>query len=134
MSAEVEATARQALLVLGEDDAERLIAICHPDVELRPLIARVEGDVYRGHDGVRDWFDQLASSFDEREAPIRWIETIGDDSVLAEIALRLRGRVSGIEIDQTVFGAGHYRDGLLAWWGFYETAEEARTELEAARG
>jgi hypothetical protein len=134
LSAEVEETARRALLVLGDDDAERLIAMCHPDVELRPLIARVEGDVYRGHDGVRAWFSQLASSFDEREAPVRWIESIGDDSVVAEIALKLRGRVSGIEIDQTVYGAGHYRGGLLAWWGFFETRAEALTALDTALG
>jgi hypothetical protein len=134
LSAPVEETARRALDVLGDDDAERLIAVCQPDVELRPLIAGVEGDVYRGHDGVRAWFDQLSSSFDEREAPIEWIEAIGEDSVLAEIALRLRGRGSGIEIDQRVYGAGHYRDGLLAWWGFYETAEEARSALDALLG
>jgi hypothetical protein len=132
LSAGPEELARQALSLLGDDEVEPFVALCDPEVELRPLIAGVEGDHYRGHDGVRRWFEELSSSFDERRAPILSIDALGTDALVAEIALHLRGRGSGIEIDQHVFGGARYRDGLVVWWGFFETREEALAALEAS--
>jgi hypothetical protein len=45
--------AREVLEGLGRRDAERLIALSHPDVEWCSFIALGEGGVYRGHDGTR---------------------------------------------------------------------------------
>ena len=132
MSAGHEDLARRALSLLGDDDVEPLLALCDAEVELRPMIAGVEGDHYRGQDGVRRWFEELSSSFDERRATINSIEPFGPDAVIAELALHLRGRVSGIEIDQPVYGGGRFRDGLLVWWGFFETRPEALAALEAS--
>lgn len=129
MTHEARELGLRALALLEQDDAESLVALCDPDVELRPLIAGVSGSEYRGHDGVRRWFDELSSSFDERNAPAVNLETPDDDSALAEIALHLRGRGSGIEIDRTVYGAGRVRDGRLLWWGFFEDRDEALSEL-----
>ena len=132
MSADREAFARRALAVLEGDDVEPLLELCASGVELRPLIAGVEGDAYHGHDGVRRWFEELSSSFDERSAPITSFEAIADDALVAEVSLRLRGRGSGIEIDQPVFGAARLRGDLLVWWGFFETRAEALAALEAS--
>ena len=133
MTESVDGLGRRALAQLEADDADALIEVCDPDVELRPLIAGVSGSEYRGHEGVRQWFDELSSSFDERRAPIISIDSPSDDALVAEIALHLRGRGSGIEIDMTVYGAGRVRDGLFVWWGFFEARDEALRELAKHR-
>ncbi|MGI8461402.1 MAG: nuclear transport factor 2 family protein [Solirubrobacterales bacterium] len=130
MSQSPEQLARRALALLGGDDAEVLVGFCDAEVVCRPLIAGVEGGEYGGHSGIRRWFDELASSFDERRARIVSIETVAPDAALCEVDLHMRGRGSGIEIDQTVYGAGRYRNGLVLWWGFFEGRDEALRELE----
>ncbi|HEX6116404.1 MAG TPA: nuclear transport factor 2 family protein [Solirubrobacterales bacterium] len=132
MSEDNEALARRALATLADGDAEALIGLCDPEVECRPLIAGVEGGPYRGHEGIKRWFAELSSSFDERRPEILSIEPLGDDTLVCELDLHLRGRGSGVEIDQRVWGAARFRAGLVLWWGFFETREEALTHLEAA--
>ena len=129
MSEELEELGRRALAALEKDDPAALLELCDPEIEFRPLIAGVEGGLYRGHDGIRRWFDELSTSFDERRPRIVSIETTGPDELIGEIDLHLRGRGSGVEIDQHVWGAGRFRDGLILWWGFFETREEAASHL-----
>jgi ketosteroid isomerase-like protein len=39
-------------------DLDALLALADPDIEVFPLIARLEGGgPYRGHDGVRRWWE-----------------------------------------------------------------------------
>ncbi len=134
MSEDNETLARRALATLADDDAEALMALelCDPEVECRPLIAGVEGGPYRGHDGIRRWFAELSSSFDERRPEILSIEALGEDALVCELDLYLRGRGSGVEIEQPVWGSARFRAGLVLWWGFFETREEAIAHLEAA--
>ena len=46
-------------------DPEAYIAYVREDYEWRPfLLAGVEGGVYRGHEGVRQWFANLDEAFE----------------------------------------------------------------------
>ena len=40
-------------------DIEALLDLCHPDVELPSAFAAVGGAVYRGHDEMRTWHEDL---------------------------------------------------------------------------
>jgi ketosteroid isomerase-like protein len=51
--------ARRAYAAVAEDDLEGFLALVEPDVEFNSLIAEVEGKTYRGHDGVREWWEGI---------------------------------------------------------------------------
>jgi ketosteroid isomerase-like protein len=59
---EVIARAGEAL---NGADLEAYVAVTHPDVEFNSLIAEAEGDTFRGHDGVRRWWQTVHDAFDE---------------------------------------------------------------------
>ena len=121
----VAAWNRQAF---GVDD---LLEHLHADVEIVPFGAAFEGRSYRGHDGVRRWweeqiepnwtrFETHAESFDDVNGHLvvfgHWVAT---------------GRQSGVELRMPATWVVDVRDGKIARWQTYTDREEA---LRDARG
>jgi ketosteroid isomerase-like protein len=116
----------EAYAALNDRDRDRFMSLVHPDAEFRSLIAEAEGQTFRGHAGVRDWWDTVASAmgglrFEGQEYP-----ESGDWVV---VRLRVRGQVAGVEVPQTMWQAIRAREGKGIWWQTYRTEREA---LEAA--
>jgi ketosteroid isomerase-like protein len=107
-------------------DLDALLALVHPEVEFRSLIAEAEGQDYRGHAGVREWWESVIQSLGGMHSEIERIQTSEDGGVCR---IRLTGEVEGVELSQTVWQAFRVRDGVTVWWAFYRTEAEA---LEAA--
>ncbi len=99
--------------------------MCTEDVEFEPLIAGVEGGGYAGRDGVRRWMAEREEAFEGTELTLT--EALGTDKALfASGTVQVRGRASKLEVTYEMYGAVELRDGLVASWRFYPTAEEAR--------
>jgi ketosteroid isomerase-like protein len=83
---------------------------------------------YRGLEGFMRFLEQFWEEFDEAHAePQEFIEA--EDSVLAVITFRGRGKQSGVEVNMEVFQLWTFRDGkVVRGQGFFDR-EEA---LEAA--
>jgi ketosteroid isomerase-like protein len=103
------------------EDLDALLRIVHPEIEFHPLIAEAEGRTFRGHDGVREWWDSVIRSLGVRPGP-EWSEGFRDRGITR---LRLLGTVAGVEVPQTMWMSWRFRDGLLVWWGTYRTEDEA---------
>jgi ketosteroid isomerase-like protein len=112
---------------LDRRDLDAFLALIHPEVEFRSLIAESEGQAYRGHDGARAWWTEVLGSM----GGLRWereqIDTFRDWGVTR---LRAVATIEGVEIPQTLWQAWGVRDGLISWWEIYRTEAEA---LEAGR-
>jgi ketosteroid isomerase-like protein len=110
-------------------DLEAFAALHHPECEFAPLNARVEGGgPYRGRDGVRRYWDDLLSVFEDWQPVAQEIRDHGD---LMIVRLRVTGRAreSGVMFDETFWQAVKVRDGLVTWW---ETCRSEAEALEAA--
>jgi ketosteroid isomerase-like protein len=105
---------------------EGILPFIHPDFEATtPPNLASEPDTYRGHDGIRRWFD----SFDDVMDEIRWdahgFEQVGD-RVVVDFTLRARGRTSGLDFGQDAAMVWSLRDGKAIGVELFETVEEAR--------
>ena len=90
----VDAVARQ--------DAARLIDLTDPEVEWHSFLAELrEGGVYRGHDGIRQYVQDLGDTWEFLHTEIHDTLAVGD-VVLIVGNLRYRGKGSGVEAASTV--------------------------------
>ena len=109
---------------LNRGDLDDFLVVAHPEVEFTSMIAEAEGETFRGHDGVRKWWESVHNAFTE----VRWdfleVRTQGDRGVSK---LRIQGTLSGVEVSQTMWMAVVMRDGKAVWWGFFRSEAEALT-------
>ena len=78
-------------------DLTAFFELLDPDVEWVPLLAVLEGRVYRGHEEVRQWIEDLAMDWEFFEVYYDELHDLGDQ-VLALGGWRGRGRASGVEL------------------------------------
>jgi ketosteroid isomerase-like protein len=109
-------------------DAEAVVALWDPEgVWFPPFEGIMEGRTYRGHAGVRQYFDDLAEFAEENHAEYPEVRDLGD-RVLGLGAARFRF-ASGVELDQEVAFLLTWRDGQCvearAWLSHAEALEAA---------
>jgi ketosteroid isomerase-like protein len=127
VSVELRAFADAAFGAVNSGDLEGFLALIAEDVEFTSLVAEAEGTTFRGHAGVRTWWESVPGAF--QEGP-RWemldMRGSGDEGI---VKFRVTGTMAGIEVGQTMWQAARLRGGKLRWWVFFRTEREA---LEAA--
>jgi ketosteroid isomerase-like protein len=112
-------------------DWDALLEGLHPEVEWHPaLLASLEGRaaVYRGHDGVREWFQSVYEVLGEIHTVFSDIRDFGD-RVLAIGQIRTRGEASGAETESPLAYIVEYENGIATRVRSYLDPKEA---LEAA--
>jgi ketosteroid isomerase-like protein len=115
---------RELFEAFGRRDAAAVLALCDPDVVFVPPTGRLAGRdaPYRGHDGLRQYLDDVARVWQElRSEPDEYLEL--DDRVLCT------GRVYawgvGRVIDAPAGWVWRLRDGLVVEGHVYETRRAA---------
>jgi ketosteroid isomerase-like protein len=123
VSVELRATADAAFAALNSEDLEGFLALTAEDIEFTSMIAEAEGTTFRGHAGVRDWWESVRGAF--ADGP-RWemldMRGSGDEAILK---IRVTGTLAGVEVGQTMWQAARLREGKLRWWAFFRTEQEA---------
>ena len=107
---------------VNRGDIDELLLSVHPEVEFTSLIAEAEGETFRGHDGVRRWWEQVVIPLGGLHGEIEEVRDLGD-TVLARVAGTYRP--SGVEVHQTVWNVVRFSDGKATGWEFFRTEEEA---------
>jgi ketosteroid isomerase-like protein len=118
----------------NETGVEGILPFIHPEFEATtPPNLASEPDTYRGHDGIRRWFD----SFDEVMEEIRWdahgYQQVGDQ-VVVEFTLRARGKTTGLDFGQEAVMVWSLRDGKAIRVELFETLDEALAAAKGAKG
>jgi ketosteroid isomerase-like protein len=98
MAQQVPDLARHLMDTFNRRDLDALCERLDPDVEWIPIMAALEGRVYRGHDGVRQWVEDLAADWDYFETYQDDFRQVGD-RLLVFGRWRARARTSGVELD-----------------------------------
>ena len=111
-----------AYAAITRRDLDGFLALAHPEIEFRSLIAEAEGGIFQGHDGVREWWRSVIESLGIRPGA-ETIESFRDRGITR---MGLAGTIEGVEVPQKMWMAWRVRDGLLIWWETFRTEAEAR--------
>ncbi|MGH2957897.1 MAG: nuclear transport factor 2 family protein [Solirubrobacterales bacterium] len=125
MASANEERARAGIAAFNEDGAEGILEYIHPDFEATtPPELASEPDTYRGHDGVRRYYD----SFDEVMDEIRWevhgTQAVGEQ-VVVDLTLHARGKSTGLDFGMRTAAVWSFRDGKVIGIEIYPTLDEA---------
>jgi ketosteroid isomerase-like protein len=110
---------------------EALLDYVHPEFETTtPRELTTEPDTYRGHEGLRRYFDSFYEVMEDiRFLPEEFIEA--GERVMVPIRLLARGRETGIEVEQRSVQVWTVRGGKAIVLQTFASREEA---LEAVGG
>jgi ketosteroid isomerase-like protein len=125
MSQEDVETIHAGLAALNRRDVEAMLGTLRPDVELVPARAVLEGSVYRGHDGLRRWLDDMREDWDEFRIDSYEARALDERRVLVVGSFHARGRSSGVMLDQPAAWVCEMDAGKVARIRFYEDADAA---------
>jgi ketosteroid isomerase-like protein len=113
-------------------DVEALLEVVHEDSEARPILgANIGASVYRGREGLRDWFLDLHQEWEAFETHVVGIDERGEHA-LCTLQIHARGRASGIVIDQEMYHLLELRDGMIARLEAFMDRDAAISALAAA--
>jgi ketosteroid isomerase-like protein len=121
---------RRFLEAVNGRDADGMVICLHSTFEFIPIMAALEGRVYLGGDGVRQWLADMEDHWEYFETCPEEFHDLPGDRVIAFGHWRARGRASGVEIDgQPATWFAHFQDGKFIKWRTFTDRVEA---LEAA--
>ena len=112
MGAPSDAPVRGFADSITRGDLDAALDVCHPEVEFLSVLA-VDGKAYLGHAGIRQYFEDVTSAWDEWRVEVHRTAVVPDGRVVIEMTMHARGRESGLPI--AVFAAHIWtlKDGKL---------------------
>jgi uncharacterized protein len=120
---------RRASVAYNAHDLEAVIGYFDPSIEFHSAFAALAGGVYRGHDGVREYFRDLGDAWGEEiRGEVEAFFDLGEDT-LAFYVLHGRGRQSGAEVAMPLAQVARWRDGLVVYFKVYAHREDALSDL-----
>ena len=119
---EVRAFADAAFKAINSGDLDGFLAMCAEDVEFTSMVAEAEGVTFRGHDGVRAWWETVRGAF----ADVRWelLDTRGDEDRGVN-NFRMVGTLSGVPLEQMMWQGIKLRNRKVIWWAVFRSEREA---------
>jgi ketosteroid isomerase-like protein len=129
MSEENVELAYQAVDALNQRDLDAFLSLCDPDLEFHSRLVELEGgEPYRGHDGIRSWWENVFRVFPDFSAEIEEVRDFGDVTV-ARARLRGHGTESDAPWEQTQWHVAEWHHKKNIRWRIFMSEAEA---LEAA--
>jgi uncharacterized protein len=128
MSQENVDAVRRGLEAFNSGDIEQVIAIAAPDFEaIVPPELSAEPDTYRGHDGLRRYFESFHETMEEiRFEPEQLIDA--GDEVVTVVRLTAKGRHTAIPVEQRIAQVWMMRDGKALQVRTFTTLKRALAE------
>ena len=97
--------------------------VCDPEIEWVEDPQRADGRTYRGHDGVRESWEQWLEQWDEYDWELEQVTAHGD-RVLAAAVERARGTASGATVSARIYAVYTFRAGkILRYQEFYDEGQ-----------
>ena len=123
-----EAAAHGFAVAITTDDREAALALCHPEIEFVSMLG-IGGRSYLGHDGIREYFQDIESAWAEWNVDVERVAEAADGRVAIVMTMRARGKESGLELTQRTAHVWTLRDGRLLRNEHYREPEDALWEL-----
>jgi ketosteroid isomerase-like protein len=108
----------------GADDEAWLVENFDPAVEWDMTHRSFDPHVYRGYEGILQWYEQLAETWAEwTSEPEEFIDA--GEHVVVLVRARGRGRTSGVEVEEDTASLFTLRDGRIVRLKVYRDRDEA---------
>ena len=125
MSQENVEIVRKSFEAIAQDDIEALLRLYDEDVEFLPLTGtQVESGGYRGHDGVRDYFVEVADVWEQIRPYAEDVRAAGDRVVVLG-GCAVRGKASDVETDTPMAWVVTVRNGKITSHRGFRTSDQA---------
>jgi ketosteroid isomerase-like protein len=117
---------RRAFEAIAAGDADSLAGLASEDAELRSVVSGIEGRVYRGPQGIRQYSADLIEAFERVDQTAEELIDLDENGVLVIIRVEARSRTSGLELAQRFAVHWTFKEGK-PWRGVgYADMDEAR--------
>jgi ketosteroid isomerase-like protein len=106
-------------------DLDAFLALFDPDVEFTAYAMQLEGgDPYRGHEGIRAWWENILAVYPDFRAEIDDVRDVGDLTI-TRLRIHGRGVESDAPMDQEVWQVVRIREGQGIFLRFFSSEAEA---------
>ena len=122
---------RASIDAFNRRDIPALLELIDPGVVWVPLRAVLEGDVYRGHDGMRRFISDMDEDIEQMRVRFDEAFEIGAN-VVVHGAIVGKGRGSGMDLELPVAWVMHVRDGRVDFLCAYSERGDAMTAAQNA--
>jgi ketosteroid isomerase-like protein len=131
----MESAGEEAVRLFAEavtsGDPEAAVAVSDPEIEFLSVLA-VSGRAYHGHDGVRQYFADVAAAWSEWRVEVHLIAAAPDGRVVIVMTMHFRGKESGAAFADQTAHVWTVRDGKLLRNEPYREPEEALRAVDAS--
>jgi ketosteroid isomerase-like protein len=128
MGTDGEEMARRFADAITSGDREAAIAPCHPEIEFYSVLG-ISGRAYLGHDGIRQYLDDVESAWEDWTVEVERIAGAEDGRVVIVMTMHARGRGSGASLAERTAHIWTLRDGRLLRNQPYREPEQALRDL-----
>lgn len=124
--------ARRAVEAFNARDIQAYIEQCDPSIEFHSAFAAVGVAVYRGHEGIRQFFSDTDEVWGEGVAiePEAYFD-LGEHTLVFGVVCG-RGWQSGAEVAIPIAWVARWRDGLLAYVKVHLNRADALRDLSVS--
>jgi len=124
MSRENVEIVKRAIDAFSRGDADTFAALTTPDLEWKTGLGAIEGEIFRGREGIETYFARLSAAWAEFRFLADEFRDLGD-VVLVLGRLAGRGRGGGVPVDSPVGAVWDLRGGAIWRLRAYLDQDEA---------
>jgi ketosteroid isomerase-like protein len=114
---------RAAYEAITRDDLDAFLALTAEDVEFNSLI---EGRSYEGHDGVREWWNNVIGSLGGVGLDLEEVSDFGDRGFVKMV---VAADESEVGLPGAIWQAARVENDKAVWWGVFGSEDDARKAL-----
>ena len=118
---------RAAYEAITRDDLDAFLALTAEDVEFDSL---VEDRSYQGHDGVREWWNNVIEALGGVGLDLEEVADFDDRGFVKMVVATDENEV---DLPGAIWQAARVEDGKAVWWGIFASEKEARKALGVAK-
>ena len=109
---------RQGIDAFNRRDLDAFLALAHPDVVGVSRVLAIEGGSYRGHEGTREWWNNLLDVFPDFTIEVVSVRDAGQLTV-SELRNRAHGEGSAAPLEEFIWQVSEWRNGQVVRWQMY---------------
>jgi ketosteroid isomerase-like protein len=120
-----EALVLRAVEAFMARDVDGILELADRDIVLRSLLTEAERPLYHGHDGVRDWFENVFGVFPDWSPCPRPASHDENGAVVIALDVTATGAGSGAPVDQIYWLGARVQAAKIVFFGFFRTESDA---------